>query len=105
MLRKFILFSFILLLISTNLFAQEKPEVQIGGALRFNYNLSSWKEGQKNRGGDFGYDVFRVNAKAKYKGVKLNAEYRLYSEGFGGGMLKQGWVGYDFTPEKTCKSV
>jgi hypothetical protein len=33
------------------------------------------KEGQKN--GDF-YDVFRINAKAKYKGIKLNAEYRLY---------------------------
>lgn len=76
--------------------AQEKPQVDLGGALRFNYNLSSWKDGQKKRGGDFGYDVFRINAKAAYKGVKLNAEYRLYSEGFGGGMLKQGWVGYDF---------
>jgi hypothetical protein len=53
------------------------------------------KEGQKKRGGDFGYDV-RINAKAKYKGIKLNAEYRLYSEGFGGGMLKQGWLAYDF---------
>jgi hypothetical protein len=40
------------------------------------------------------HDVFRINAKAKYKGIKLNAEYRLYSEGFGGGMLKQGWL-YD----------
>jgi len=74
----------------------EKPQVSIGGALRFNYNMSSWKDGQKKRGGDFGFDVFRVNAKAKYKGVKLNAEYRLYSESFGGGMLKQGWIGYDF---------
>lgn len=87
----------------TILFAQEKPEVSFGGALRFNYNLSSWKEGQKERGGDFGYDVFRVNAKAKYKGVKLNAEYRLYSEGFGGGMLKQGWLGYDFSKENNLQ--
>lgn len=86
-----------------SLFAQDKPELHVGGALRFNYNLSSWKEGQKKRGGDFGYDVFRVNAKAKYKGVKLNAEYRLYSEGFGGGMLKQGWIGYDFTPENNLQ--
>lgn len=86
-----------LMLLSTGaIYAQDKPEVEIGGALRFNYNLSSWKEGQKKRGGDFGYDVFRVNAKAKYKGIKLNAEYRLYSEGFGGGMLKQGWLAYDF---------
>ncbi len=86
-----------------SLFAQDKPELHVGGALRFNYNLSSWKDGQKKRGGDFGYDVFRINAKAKYKGVKLNAEYRLYSEGFGGGMLKQGWLGYDFTPENNLQ--
>jgi len=86
-----------------SLFAQDEPELHVGGALRFNYNLSSWKDGQKKRGGDFGYDVFRVNVKAKYKGVKLNAEYRLYSEGFGGGMLKQGWLGYDFTPENNLQ--
>lgn len=86
-----------------SLIAQDKPELKIGGAVRFNYNLSSWKEGQQKRGGDFGYDVFRINAIAKYKGVKLNTEYRLYSEGFGGGMLKQGWLGYDFTPENNLQ--
>lgn len=86
----------ILLFFTTQLFSQDKPKIDVGGALRFNYNLSSWKDGQKSRGGDFGYDVFRVNAKAQYKGVKLNAEYRLYSTGFGGGMLKQGWLAYDF---------
>jgi hypothetical protein len=85
------------MLLSTGaIHAQEKPELEIGGALRFNYNLSTWKEGQKKRGGDFGYDLFRINAKAKYQGIKLNAEYRLYSDGFGGGMLKQGWLAYDF---------
>ena len=94
----------ILLLTSASLYAQEKPaedkpQLQVGGALRFNYNLSSWKDGQQKRGGDFGYDVFRINAKAKYKGVKLNAEYRLYSTGFGGGMLKQGWFAYDFNAQ------
>jgi hypothetical protein len=29
------------------------------------------------------------------QGNTLNAEYRLYSQGFGGGMLKQGWLGYN----------
>ncbi len=88
---------------AASLFAQDEPELHVGGALRFNYNLSSWKEGQKARGGDFGYDVFRINAKGSYKGVKLNAEYRLYSEGFGGGMMKQGWIGYDFTPDNNLQ--
>jgi hypothetical protein len=76
--------------------AQESPEVDIGGALRFNYNLSSWKPEQKNRGGDFGYDMFRINAVAAYQGIYVNAEFRHYSEAFGGGMLKQGWFGYKF---------
>lgn len=97
----FLRFIVILVLIFTNstekLFAQEEPEVRFGGALRFNYNLSSWKPEQQARGGDFGYDMFRINADASFKGVYLNAEYRLYSEAFGGGMLKQGWMGYRFT--------
>ena len=79
--------------------AQEDPQISVGGALRFNYNLSSWKEGQKNRGGDFGYDMFRVNFNASWKDIYLNAEYRLYSEAFGGGFLKQGWMGYRFNDE------
>lgn len=75
-------------------FSQEEPEISVGGALRYNYNLSSWKDGQKDRGGDFGYDMFRINATAAFKDVYLNTEYRLYSESFGGGMMKQGWMGY-----------
>ncbi len=75
--------------------AQDKPEVSIGGALRYNYNYSSWKEGHQKRGGDFGLDVFRLNAKANYKKLSLDAEYRLYSTDFGGGMLKHGYVGYE----------
>lgn len=80
--------------ISLPVFSQEEPEISVGGALRYNYNLSSWKDGQKDRGGDFGYDMFRINATAAFKDVYLNAEYRLYSESFGGGMMKQGWMGY-----------
>lgn len=95
--------SIIFLLIGYSAQSQEKPEVKFGGALRFNYNLSTWKEGQKSRGGDFGYDMFRINSIASFKGVKLNAEYRLYSESFGGGMLKQGWVEYDFNENKNLQ--
>jgi len=81
---------------SVSTYAQEDPELKIGGALRFNYNLSSWKEGQKDRGGDFGYDMFRVNVNGSYQGIYVDAEYRLYSRSFGGGFLKQGWLGYRF---------
>ncbi len=83
-------------LFSTKSFSQEKTNIDVGGALRFNYNLSSWKDGQKKRGGDFGFDLFRINTKVEHEALTLNAEYRFYSTGFGGGMLKQGWIGYDF---------
>lgn len=91
-----LLSSLFIVCVNFSLHAQDEPKVDIGGALRFNYNLSSWKPEQKARGGDFGYDMFRVNARASYKGVYLDAEYRLYSDSFGGGMLKQGWFGYKF---------
>lgn len=83
--------------LSFSCFSQSKdiPKVNIGGALRFNYNLSDWKDEQVKRGGDFGYDVFRINASGTYKKIGFNAEYRFYSNGFGGGMLKQGWIEYN----------
>ena len=74
----------------------EKPKVEIGGALRFNYNYSSWKESQKDRGGDFGYDLFRLNVDGSYKGIYARFEYRLYADVFGGDFLKEGVVGYNF---------
>jgi hypothetical protein len=58
------------MLLSTGaLQAQDKPELEIGGAVRFNYNLSSWKEGQKKRGGDF--DICVSMQKPRNKGIKL----------------------------------
>lgn len=96
-LKKFLVLLVLCSSLPSFIYAQETPEVAVGGALRFNYNLSSWKPEQKTRGGDFGYDLFRINANAAYQGIYLNAEYRLYSDAFGGGMLKQGWVGYPFS--------
>lgn len=74
--------------------AQDKPIVRLGGALRFNYNHSDWKGGNKKRGGDIGYDMFRINVGASYKKILLEAEYRFYAASSGGAMLKYGWIGY-----------
>ena len=94
-------FLILIFLLSGNLaLAQDKLKVDLGGALRFNYNLSSWKEGQKDRGGDLGYDMFRINVNAAYKGFYLDAEYRFYSEAFGGDFMKQGWIGYRFNEKE-----
>lgn len=88
----------ILLLFFTKLptYAQDKPEVNLGGAMRFNYNYSDWINESKKTAGQFGYDVFRLNANGGYKNIILDAEYRFYSKSSGGPMLKHGWVGYQF---------
>lgn len=92
-----------LLLMAINFFlslnAQEAPKLKIGGALRFNYNYSDWKPGNRKRFGDFGFDVFRLNVDAAYRKILLSAEYRFYPSSSGGGMLKQGWLGYKFNDE------
>ncbi|GET34453.1 outer membrane beta barrel protein [Prolixibacter bellariivorans] len=100
--KRKILITGLLLFLITPLFSQnEKKEksVQIGGALRFNYRYKAWDKANTNVGGDFVLDMFRINAKARYGKLFLNAEYRFYPSDFGGGMLKQGFVGYDFTPK------
>lgn len=82
---------------AANVMAQEEsPKIKLGGAVRFNYNYSDWKDANKSQAGAFGFDVFRLNAKGAYKGILLDAEYRLYPESSGGGMLKHGWFGYQF---------
>lgn len=77
--------------------SEERPHVHIGGALRFNYNYSDWNKGHRDRGGDFGYDVFMLHPRASYKGFMLEADARFYSTAFGGFMLKYGWIGYKFS--------
>lgn len=72
------------------------PHFKLNGALRFNYNFSDWKEGSKDRGGDFGYDVLFFRLQGKYNKFLLDADYRFYSKDFGGSMLKYGWIGYQF---------
>lgn len=96
------LFLFVFLLssfLTTSVLAQDKPELKLGGALRFNYNYSNWKKNNSKRWGDFGFDVFRLNVDAAYKGLTLDAEYRFYAAASGGGMLKKGFVGYQFNEE------
>ena len=73
------------------LYAQEKLSVDIGGALRFNYNYSSWKDAQQKRGGNLGFNEFRLNTKVKYKSLDLN-----------GLML---WPKEPLTPTGRCVSI
>ncbi|MFP4089181.1 MAG: hypothetical protein ACLFUB_14785 [Cyclobacteriaceae bacterium] len=70
----------------------------VGGAVRFNYFSNSWESQQDNRNklGDMTFDLFRINVSGEMEGVILNAEYRFYSDAFGGAMPHSAWAGYNF---------
>lgn len=79
--------------LSSNIFAQT-PKIKIGGTLRFNYRLN---EINKNKGGDILYDMFAIKANGTYGKAYISAEYRLYPNSSGGGMLRYGFLGYNFS--------
>lgn len=70
----------------------------IGGAVRFNYFTKSWEGQQDNRNkwGDMAFDLFRINVTGEMDGIVLNAEYRFYTDDFGGAMPHSAWAGYNF---------
>jgi len=78
--------------------AQEKTKIKFGGALRYNFNYSSWKVVQKTK---FGYDMMAISPQVSIDNVKLNFEYRLYAEEYGAGFLRYGYVGY--SPNKNSE--
>ncbi|RJE71238.1 hypothetical protein BGP78_20665 [Pseudoalteromonas sp. MSK9-3] len=52
--------------------------VKVGGAVRTNYSHTSYNDGNKNRGGDFDFDLLRINFSGDIGDVALNAEIRFF---------------------------
>ena len=75
---------------------QSSGGIQFGGAVRFQYVLADYDEGQKNRGGDIQFDTFRLNFDGEMNGAILSAEYRWFEYM---DALRHAYFGYNFTPE------
>lgn len=73
-----------------------KNYLDIGGALRFNYFVKSWDDANKKRGGDFAFDLFRIEVDGEYNNVLVSTQIRLYSSNFGGLLIHHAWMGYRF---------
>jgi len=80
--------------------------VTIGGAMRVNYVLGSYTNGDSgpNRGGNGGnveLDTFRINLALDYQDIIGKLEYRWYPAGTGKNynFLHTGWLGYRFQDE------
>lgn len=73
-----------------------KIKLDYGGTLPFNYNLSYWKPNQVKRGGDFGFEVFRINVDAIYKKWEFHIDQHFYGADFDGAFLKHGYSSSPF---------
>ena len=82
---------------------EDRVKVDFGGALRFNYNNSNWKPNQQKRGGDLGFEVFRLTADVTYRQWELHIDQRFYSAAFGGTFLKYGWGQYNLNDKSHIK--
>jgi hypothetical protein len=70
-----------------------KPNIKIGGAVRFQYSYEDYNDANKDRGGDLDFDTFRLNADGSIGDVTLSAEYRWYQYM---NVVHHAYVGYQF---------
>lgn len=70
--------------------------IKLGGAIRTNYSHTSYSDGNKNRGGDFDFDIFRLNLNGSIGDVLLNAEIRFFDYMTA---VKYAYVGYQLNED------
>jgi len=58
--------------------AAKDASIKVGGAVRFQYTINDYKDGDKDRGGDFDFDVFRLDFNGTVGDIILSAQYRWY---------------------------
>jgi len=74
--------------------AQEEVEgINFGGAVRLNYAWRDYDTQNKDRGGDFEMELFRINVNGTIGDVMLDAEWRRYN---GFQAIHHAWLGYQF---------
>ncbi|WP_165729370.1 carbohydrate porin [Pseudoalteromonas sp. 31A1] len=73
---------------------EKKDEgIKVGGAIRFNYSTNTYDEDTQDRGGDFDFDIFRINVSGEINDISLNGEIRFYDYMT---VVKYAYLGYEF---------
>ena len=70
--------------------------LKIGGALWLNYAYLDWNQTNKDKGGDFAFDLFRLSVDGKKGDLGISAQYRWYSYQ---DVIHHGYFFYDFLPK------
>ncbi|MCG9730381.1 MULTISPECIES: OprO/OprP family phosphate-selective porin [unclassified Shewanella] len=79
-------------------FAAEQTEdgIKLGGAVRVNYAYRDYDQANKDKGGDFYFDMAAIKFDGKHGDWGLSAEYRFTS---GTDYIKYGYAYYDVNPD------
>ena len=70
---------------------EEKDGIDIGGAVRIQYSWEDYVQGNRERGGDVDFDIFRIDFNGQLGGVLLSAQYRWFQYM---DVIHHAWVGY-----------
>lgn len=76
--------------------AADVEGINFGGAVRLNYGWRDYDTQNKDRGGDFEIELFRINAKGTIGDVMLDAEWRRYNDFQA---IHHAWLGYQFNED------
>ncbi|MCU7930568.1 MAG: carbohydrate porin [Candidatus Thiodiazotropha sp. (ex Codakia rugifera)] len=68
--------------------------IKVGGAVRLQYSNERYNEGNRDRGGDLDFDIFRLNVDGTIGDVLLSAEWRWFQYM---NVVHHAWLGYDFS--------
>jgi len=71
-------------------------QLTFGGAIRLNYSWKTYDSELKKRGGDFGFELFRLEADGECGNIYFSIQYRWY-EYFEA--IHHGYFGYHLTPD------
>lgn len=68
--------------------------IRIGGAVRTQFAWEDYNDAQKDRGGDFDFDLVRIDFSGEMGDVIVSAQYRWFQYM---DAVQHAWVGYNFT--------
>jgi len=81
---------------------QEKQNsaIKLGGAVRVNYSYEDFNDANADRGGDFDFDLFRIDVSGHYEDLIYSAQYRWFEYM---NVVHHAWIGYNFTEQQQGK--
>lgn len=81
---------------------EDKKEnaIKFGGAARFQYSYEDYDKDNKDRGGDFDFDVFRIEVDGNLDDIIFSAQYRWFQYMH---VVHHAWVGYNFDENQQGK--